>query len=193
MLFPDYMVKQHEKMWGHLDNAAKIISITNGIHRNTWQNKEIAEAYENNDDNELWAAHLKAKKRLVDFIASRTDARLDPEKLIIGFARRAAPYKRSELIFRDTEQIDDLLKNSKIQLVFSGKAHPNDHYGKDIVATLVKMDRKYKNSVVFLENYDMEIASYLIPGVDVWLNNPKRPMEASGTSGMKAAMNGVPI
>ena len=162
------------KMWGHLDNAAKIISITNGIHRNTWQNKEIAEAYENNDDNELWAAHLKAKKRLVDFIASRTDARLDPEKLIIGFAERAAPYKRSELIFRDTEQIDDLLKNSKIQLVFSGKAHPNDHYGKDIVATLVKMDRKYKNSVVFLENYDMEIASYLIPGVDVWLNNPQK-------------------
>ncbi|NLJ83708.1 MAG: alpha-glucan family phosphorylase [Halanaerobiaceae bacterium] len=179
------------KMWGHLDGAARIISITNGVHKNTWQNREIAEAYEKNDDKDLWTAHLKAKKRLVDFIASRTDARLDPEKLIIGFARRAAPYKRSELIFRDTEQIDDLLKTGKIQLVFSGKAHPNDHYGKDIVATLVRMDRKYRDNVVFLENYDMEIASYLIPGVDVWLNNPKRPMEASGTSGMKAAMNGV--
>lgn len=180
-----------KKMWGHLDNAAKIISITNGVHRKSWQRKEIAEAYANNNDKELWSAHLEAKKRLADFVASRTDARLNPENLIIGFARRAAPYKRSELIFRDAEAIDDLLKTGKVQLVFSGKAHPNDHYGKDIVATLVKMDRKYRNNVVFLENYDIEIASYLIPGVDVWLNNPRRPMEASGTSGMKAAMNGV--
>lgn len=180
-----------KKMWGHLDNAAKIISITNGVHRKSWQRKEIAEAYANNNDKELWSAHLEAKKRLADFVASRTDARLNPENLIIGFARRAAPYKRSELIFRDAEAIDDLLRTGKVQLVFSGKAHPNDHYGKDIVATLVKMDRKYRNNVVFLENYDIEIASYLIPGVDVWLNNPRRPMEASGTSGMKAAMNGV--
>ncbi len=180
-----------KKMWGHLDNAAKIISITNGVHRKSWQRKEIAEAYANNNDKELWSAHLEAKKRLANFVASRTDARLNPENLIIGFARRAAPYKRSELIFRDAEAIDDLLRTGKVQLVFSGKAHPNDHYGKDIVATLVKMDRKYRNNVVFLENYDIEIASYLIPGVDVWLNNPRRPMEASGTSGMKAAMNGV--
>ncbi len=180
-----------KKMWGHLDNAAKIISITNGVHRKSWQRKEIAEAYANNNDKELWSAHLEAKKRLADFVASRTDARLNPENLIIGFARRAAPYKRSELIFRNAEAIDDLLRTGKVQLVFSGKAHPNDHYGKDIVATLVKMDRKYRNNVVFLENYDIEIASYLIPGVDVWLNNPRRPMEASGTSGMKAAMNGV--
>ncbi|MFY9394327.1 MAG: alpha-glucan family phosphorylase [Halanaerobiales bacterium] len=180
-----------KKMWRHLDNAAKIISITNGVHRKSWQRKEIAEAYANNNDKELWSAHLEAKKRLADFVASRTDARLNPENLIIGFARRAAPYKRSELIFRDAEAIDDLLRTGKVQLVFSGKAHPNDHYGKDIVATLVKMDRKYRNNVVFLENYDIEIASYLIPGVDVWLNNPRRPMEASGTSGMKAAMNGV--
>lgn len=177
------------KMWSKLENSSEIISITNGIHKNTWQNKGIKNAFENNQD--IWSAHMQAKHDLVNYISSKTDAEINPENLIIGFARRAAPYKRSELIFRDTEKIDDLLRIGKVQLVFSGKAHPNDHYGKDIVATLVKMDRKYKDSVVFLEDYDMEISKYLVQGVDIWLNNPKRPMEASGTSGMKAAMNGI--
>ncbi len=177
------------QMWKDLDRSAPIIAITNGVHKKTWQNEKIRAAFENNGN--LWETHFELKKKLVDFIAQNTDARMNPENLIIGFARRAAPYKRSELIFRDTEKIDDLLQTGKIQLVFSGKAHPNDNYGKDIVATLVKMDRKYKDNVIFLENYGMEIARYLIQGVDVWLNNPRRPMEASGTSGMKAAMNGV--
>ncbi|MEJ6951665.1 alpha-glucan family phosphorylase [Natronospora cellulosivora (SeqCode)] len=176
------------KMWSHLDSSAPIISITNGVHKNTWQSDTIRNAYENNGD--IWTAHQETKQKLINFINQKTNAQMDINKLIIGFARRAAPYKRSELIFRDTNQIDDLLKTGKIQLVFSGKAHPNDQYGKDIVATLVKMDRKYKDSVVFLENYDMEIAEHLVQGVDIWLNNPKRPMEASGTSGMKVAMNG---
>lgn len=178
-----------KKMWEHLDNAAQIISITNGVHRNTWQSAEIRDAYENNKD--IWEAHHNAKQRLVNYIAKNTDSYMDPNSIIIGFARRAAPYKRSELIFRNTDKINDLLRSGKIQLVFSGKAHPNDNYGKDIVAKLVEMDQKYKDSVVFLENYDMEICRHLIQGCDVWLNNPKRPMEASGTSGMKAAMNGV--
>lgn len=177
------------RMWNHLEDSASIISITNGVHLNTWQDPAIREAYENNGN--LWEVHMKAKRRLIDFVKERTKATLNPDNLIIGFARRAAPYKRSELILRDTSKIDDLLKTGKIQLVFSGKAHPNDHYGKDIVARLVKMDREYKDSVVFLENYDIEICKHLIQGCDVWLNNPKRPMEASGTSGMKAAMNGV--
>ncbi len=94
------------------------------------------------------------------------------------------------MIFRDTQQIDPFLKEGKLQLIFSGKAHPDDHYGKKIVARLVKMDKKYKDSIVFLENYNMEIASYLTRGCDVWLNNPRRPLEASGTSGMKVAING---
>ncbi|QTL98371.1 alpha-glucan family phosphorylase [Iocasia frigidifontis] len=176
-------------MWAHLNNSAPIISITNGVHRKTWQDKNINKAFPNNND--IWSAHYQNKKKLVDYIAQKTDARMNPDNLIIGFARRAAPYKRSELIFRDTDEIDDLLQTGKIQLVFSGKAHPNDHYGKDIVATLVAMDKKYRDNVAFLENYNMEICRYLIQGSDVWLNNPKRPMEASGTSGMKAAMNGV--
>ena len=177
------------KMWSHYDNIPEIIAITNGIHQKTWQSAEINNAYENNLD--LWEAHLNEKRKMVDYVEQKTGTRLDPEKLIIGFARRAAPYKRSELIFRDTQKIDQLLHSRNVQLLFSGKAHPNDHYGKDIVAALVKMDKKYKDNVVFLENYDMEIARHLIQGVDVWLNNPKRPMEASGTSGMKAAMNGI--
>jgi len=176
-------------MWKHLDDSAPILSITNGVHRKTWQDKKVNDAFQDHGD--LWAAHQDAKKDLVNYVAKKTDAHMNPENLIIGFARRAAPYKRSELIFRDTNKIEDLLKTGKIQLLFSGKAHPNDHYGKDIVATLVKMDRKYKDSVVFLENYDIEICQHLIQGVDIWLNNPRRPMEASGTSGMKAAMNGV--
>ncbi|ACL69619.1 alpha-glucan family phosphorylase [Halothermothrix orenii] len=177
------------RMWQHLDKKAPIISITNGVHVKTWQNPEIKEAFEQNKN--LWDVHMKYKKKLVNFIAEKTDARMNPDNLIVGFARRAAPYKRSELIFRDTDKIDDLLTSGKMQLVFSGKAHPNDHYGKDIVATLVKMDQKYKDNVVFLENYGMKITKYLVQGCDVWLNNPRRPLEASGTSGMKAAINGV--
>ncbi|NLM98276.1 MAG: alpha-glucan family phosphorylase [Halanaerobiaceae bacterium] len=177
------------KMWNHYDNVPEIISITNGVHQRTWQSEEIKNAYDNNLD--LWEAHQKEKRKLVAYVKEKTGTELDPDRLIIGFARRAAPYKRNELIFRDTSRIDQLLKSGKVQLIFSGKAHPNDHYGKDIVATLVKMDKKYEDNVVFLENYDMEIARYLVQGADVWLNNPKRPMEASGTSGMKAAMNGV--
>lgn len=176
-------------MWSHLDNAADIISITNGVHKKTWQSAKIEEAFTNNGD--VYKAHQEAKQKLIDYVADRTEAHMNPDHLLIGFARRAAPYKRSELIFRDTDKIDDLLKSGKIQLLFSGKAHPNDHYGKDIVSKLVTMDRKYKDSVVFLENYNIEICRYLIQGCDIWLNNPRRPMEASGTSGMKAAMNGV--
>ncbi|MFW5976470.1 MAG: alpha-glucan family phosphorylase [Bacillota bacterium] len=177
-----------QNMWKDLNDSAPIISITNGVNVETWQDPKIKEAYENNQD--LWEVHLKLKKELVNYIRQHTRANMNPENLIIGFARRAAPYKRGELIFRDTSHIEKYLKNGKLQLVFSGKAHPEDKYGKNIVANLVKMDQKYEDSVVFLENYNMEIARYLTRGCDVWLNNPKRPLEASGTSGMKVAMNG---
>lgn len=176
-------------MWDNLSDKAPIISITNGVHRKTWQENKIADCFEKKEN--LWQAHMKLKKNMVKFIHDRAGAELNPENLIIGFARRAAPYKRSELIFRDTEQIKEYLLDGRLQLVFSGKAHPKDKYGKDTVAKLVEMDQKYRNSVIFLENYNIEIARYLTRGCDVWLNNPRRPLEASGTSGMKAAMNGV--
>ena len=131
------------------------------------------------------------KKKLLTFVEGRTGVKLDADKLLIGFSRRAAPYKRSNFIFTDRKFIEPLLKSGRIQIVFSGKAHPLDDNGKQIVQTILEMTRRYPGSVVFLENYDMEIGRMLTRGSDVWLNNPRRPKEASGTSGMKAAMNGV--
>lgn len=177
------------KMWKTVAGRSEIIGITNGIHKPTWVDERITEAYENNGD--LWGTHITIKKELIAFIKERTNVELDADKLLIGFSRRAAPYKRSDLIFTEEEIISPLLESGKVQIVFSGKAHPLDDTGKEIVAKLVRMMKKYPNSVVFLENYDMNIGRMLTRGSDIWLNNPRRPLEASGTSGMKAAMNGV--
>ena len=178
------------KMWEEVDNSAPIKAITNGVHRPTWVDPRITEA--SDDKAELWKAHQEIKGELIDYVVDKTGTELDPEALIIGFARRAAPYKRSDLIFRKPEIIGSYLKEGKIQIVFSGKAHPLDDTGKDIVSTLVEMSEKYPGSVVFLEDYNIEDGRILTRGVDLWLNNPRRPLEACGTSGMKAAMNGIP-
>ncbi len=177
------------QMWEQVIRTSPIISITNGIHINTWQDRGIREAYKNGRD--LWEPHLNLKKYLINHIMEQTGTRLNENALIVGFARRAAPYKRSDLLFRNEEIIAPLLQKKKLQLVFSGKAHPDDSRGKEIIRALIKMDRKYRDSIVFLENYNMKVASLMVQGCDVWLNNPRRPMEASGTSGMKAAVNGV--
>lgn len=177
------------RMWSDVEGAAPIIHITNGVHRYTWQDEGIRKAWESGAD--LWAEHQRAKRELVREIGMRTSVWLDPDKLLIGFARRAAPYKRSDLVFGKPEVIEPLLTSGKLQLVFSGKAHPQDEKGKEIISNLVAACRRYPNSVVFLENYDMKLGRLLTRGCDVWLNNPRRPQEASGTSGMKAAMNGV--
>jgi starch phosphorylase len=178
-------------MWKHIDNRSNILGITNAIHKPTWVDQRLSDDIKSNEIDLLWHHHMENKKALIDFIAKRNNVKLDPEKLLIGFSRRAAPYKRSDLIFTSPEIIEPLLKGQKLQIVFSGKAHPLDDVGKEIVQNLVTMSRKYPNSVVFLENYDMTIGANLTRGSDVWLNNPRRPKEASGTSGMKAAMNGV--
>ncbi|MBM7684605.1 alpha-glucan family phosphorylase [Defluviitalea raffinosedens] len=177
------------KMWAHIDNRAEIIGITNAIHIPTWVDERMIDCAVNGED--LWEIHMDNKKKLINFVEERNGVRLDANKLLIGFSRRAAPYKRSNFIFTDEKVIDPLLKEGKIQIVFSGKAHPLDDTGKEIVENIVRMSKKYPNSVVFLENYDMTIGAMLTRGSDVWLNNPRRPKEASGTSGMKAAMNGV--
>lgn len=178
-----------QKMWQNVSGASQIIAITNGVHNGTWQDQGIIKAYEGNTD--LWAPHQAAKKGLIEEIYQRNQVKLDENILTIGFARRAAPYKRSNLIFRDPDKIIPLLQEGKLQLIFSGKAHPNDQVGKGIIANLYHMSELYPERVVFLQNYDMKIGRLLTRGCDVWLNNPRRPMEASGTSGMKAAMNGV--
>lgn len=177
------------KMWAAVDKRAEILAITNAIHLPTWVDNAMIRAAE--DGSDLWEPHLQNKRALIDFIEAKNGVRLDEEKLIIGFSRRAAPYKRSDFIFTDLSIIEPLLLEKKFQIVFSGKAHPLDDVGKLIVKNLVAMSRKYPKAVVFLENYDMSIGRMLTRGSDIWLNNPRRPLEASGTSGMKAAMNGV--
>jgi starch phosphorylase len=177
------------KMWDHVEGRSEIKAITNAIHVPTWVDSGMLDAAESGRG--IWERHQENKRNLVDFIRERTGAELDADKLLIGFSRRAAPYKRSDFIFSKPEVIEPLLKDQRLQIVFSGKAHPFDDTGKGIVKNLVAMSKKYPNSVVFLENYGMEIGAQLTRGSDVWLNNPRRPMEASGTSGMKAAMNGV--
>nr|WP_122013102.1 alpha-glucan family phosphorylase [Maliibacterium massiliense] len=176
------------KMWAHVQNAAEIDAITNGVHNATWQDARMrADA----DDQALARAHADLKGEMIALVQRRAGVTLSPDILTVGFARRAAPYKRSDLIFRRPEVVAPWLRAGKLQIVFSGKAHPNDYEGKAIVANLVGKSRQYPGSVVFVEDYDMQVGKALTRGCDVWLNNPVRPMEASGTSGMKAAMNGV--
>ncbi len=177
------------RMWEKIENRAKIIGITNGIHRRTWvdvrMSKDLLSLEEIRDN------HREMKKELIDFIEKRCGVRLSLEALLVGFSRRVAAYKRNDLLFKEEGRLEKYWKEGKIQVVFSGKAHPSDKEGKEIISTLVKIARRYPNSVVFLENYDMEIGKMLTRGCDVWLNTPRRPNEACGTSGMKAAMNGV--
>ena len=177
------------KMWAHIKNRSEIVPITNAIHRPTWVDSNMIETAEQGGD--LWSAHMKNKKRLVDFVKEKTGALLDAEKLIIGFSRRSVPYKRSDLILSKPDIINPLLESQHVQIVFSGRAHPLDDTGKGIVRNLYQASKDFPNAVVFVQNYDMETGAMLTRGSDVWLNNPRRPKEASGTSGMKAAMNGV--
>jgi len=177
------------KMWEDVDDRAPIKAITNGVHLNTWVDQRMIDTYDNKGD--LWSTHQEIKSELIDFVADKTGTELDKDKLLIGFARRAAPYKRADLIFSDLEKIRPYFEKGEIQIIFSGKAHPLDDTGKALAEKLVEMTKEFPDSVVFLEDYDMEIGRMLTRGVDVWLNNPRRPKEASGTSGMKAAMNGI--
>ena len=176
-------------MWAGVDNAAPIGAITNGVHQPTWQSPEIHGA--GDDPDAVWQAHMKAKRALIAEVEKRHDVVLEPDALLVGFARRAASYKRSDLILRDEARLKQLLEKEHVRVLFAGKAHPDDGAGRDMVAQLVKGARKHPGKVFFLENYDMGVGRLLTRGCDVWLNNPIRPLEASGTSGMKAAMNGV--
>lgn len=176
-------------MWNHVQNASPIIPITNAVHRATWQAESIREAAP--DPARLWQAHQALKRELIAEVARREKTTIPEDALIVAFARRAAGYKRSDLALRDPERVQWLIENTPIHLVFSGKAHPDDAPGKVVVTRLVEAQKRYPGRVVFLQNYNMELGRLLTCGADVWLNNPTRPLEASGTSGMKAAFNGV--
>jgi starch phosphorylase len=176
-------------MWANVEGAAPIIAITNGVHVGTWQDPRIAAAA--GAPEALRAARGALKRELLAAVEARTGVRLRRDALTIGFGRRAAAYKRPDLVLRDPDRLAPLLRERRMQLIFAGKAHPADEAGKAMIARLIETTRRWPESMVFLENYDMGLARLLTRGCDVWLNNPRRPMEASGTSGMKAAMNGV--
>ena len=143
-------------------------------------------------DEELWAAHMEAKKHLIDHVNSVTGADLDYETLTIGYARRMTAYKRADLLFTDIERLAKI-GEGRVQIIYSGKAHPKDQNGKNLIQKIfsLKEHLKEKIKIAFIPGYNMDTALKLVSGVDVWLNTPLRPLEASGTSGMKAAHNGV--
>ena len=211
--------KVSRRLWHDLlpelaDVDVRIASITNGVHRATWTDPEIAMLRLTDDPAPeeriaLWRIHERLRERLVSLCRDRlvswkretggseeavdeAGRALDPGALTIGFARRFASYKRATLVFSDLERLKRLLDSRPIQLVFAGKAHPQDDPGKEILRSVVRIaeSAEFRGRVVFLPEYDMGIARALVAGCDVWLNNPIRPHEASGTSGMKSAMNG---
>jgi glycogen phosphorylase len=184
------------EMWKHVDGAAPIISVTNGVHQPTWQDARVRAALvpdkpRERQDAELWSAHQQMKSELFAEVTRRTGVHLALDKLVIGFARRAAAYKRADLILGDERALQRLFDHG-VQIVYAGKAHPRDLAGKALVGKLLDAAKHHMGHIVFVENYDMRIGALMTRGADVWLNNPRRPLEASGTSGMKAAMNGVP-
>src|SRR5437773_167043 len=176
-------------MWQHVEGAAPIRAITNGVHAPTWQSEGIRAA--RGGPAALWTAHAAHREELAPAVEPETGVALDRDGLWIGFARRAAPYKRGHLILRDPVRLAKLLRESRVQFVMSGKSHPDDPQGKSILARLAQASHAYAGRIVFLENYDMALGRLLTRGCDVWLNNPIRPLEACGTPGMKAALNGA--
>ncbi|HKK01966.1 MAG TPA: alpha-glucan family phosphorylase [Desulfuromonadales bacterium] len=204
------VAKKHGEISQAMFPGFEIHAITNGIHPFTWaspyfvnlfntyipswaKEPELLVRVDTIPDDELWDAHCGAKAYLFQYIEETTGVKLDLDVLTIGFARRAAAYKRGDLIFSDLKRLLEI-GSGKVQLVFGGKAHPHDVAGKKLIQRIIEEIKDLKGQVkaIYLENYNMDVAYRLIPGVDLWLNNPLRPLEASGTSGMKAALNGVP-
>ena len=202
----------HTRTWLSADIAFTLDRYLSGEWMSDPSDQSVWEGVLQIPDEELWRAHERCRARLVswarqtlrDQLARRgaayddlnaADAVLDPDALTIGFARRFATYKRGTLVFRDVERLKRLLEDTRrpIQFIFAGKAHPADNEGKELIKQIVNFarDPAIRRRIVFIENYDMNVARYLVQGVDVWLNTPRRPYEASGTSGMKAAANGV--
>ena len=206
------VAKKHGEISRQMFGQYKVDSITNGVHAGTWIAPQIQAVIDRHiaawrEDNaslryalgiprhELWAAHQAAKQDLVAWVNQRTGATLFSNTFTIGFARRATPYKRADLLFHDLQRLLALHRSAgPIQVVYGGKAHPRDGGGKDLIRQIFAQIAKLKGqlTVVYVEDYDIAAARRMVAGVDLWLNTPQPPLEASGTSGMKAAMNGVP-
>jgi starch phosphorylase len=202
--------KRHRSLTKEMFPGYEVQAITNGIHSFNWTCEPFRDLYDRYipgwadepellvradgiPHEELWQSHQAAKKELMDYINAVTKVGMDDDTLTLGFARRATAYKRAYLIFSDVKRLSRINKKDKIQLIFAGKAHPKDYRGKELITTIVNNIEALRRDIkiVYLEDYDLEIAAKLVSGVDVWLNTPLPPLEASGTSGMKAAHNGV--
>ena len=204
---------QHGKVSRAMFPESEIDSITNGVHAGTWVSEPVQQMLDaglpgwrldnlrlrNAIDlpvHEMLEAHRSAKDVLLAEVAARTGQVLNSKVLTLGFARRAATYKRASLLFTDPERLLKIAENAGgLQILYAGKAHPQDEPGKELIRDVIETAGKLSNGllrIVYLENYAWDLGAMLTAGVDVWVNTPRRPYEASGTSGMKAAMNGVP-
>jgi starch phosphorylase len=205
------VAKKHGEVSQRMFPGYSIDAVTNGIHVSSWVAEPMAQVFDRHipcwrsdpyvlrnaikiPRPQLTKAHDESKKRLIDFVNEHYHSGLDSKTLTIGFARRATEYKRATLLFSDLARLKDVVaENGQIQVIFAGKAHPSDHKGKQMIKEVFSNIKQLRDSIrmVYLKNYEIYSAKILIPGCDLWLNTPRRPLEASGTSGMKAAVNGV--
>jgi glycogen phosphorylase len=205
------VAKKHGEVSRTMFPGYSIDSITNGIHTATWVSAPFQRVFDRHmpgwrsdpfilrsafsvDKQEIWSAHMEAKKELINFVNMTCNAGMNNEDMTIGFARRQTAYKRPDLLISDTERLSEIVKKSgPIQIIYAGKAHPNDYSGKETIKRICNSIKTIQDiKIVYIPNYDITIGKMMVAGVDVWLNTPRRPNEASGTSGMKAACNGVP-
>ncbi|MFE3845658.1 alpha-glucan family phosphorylase [Thermoplasmatota archaeon] len=206
------VAKKHKEISQQMFPGYSIQSITNGVHASTWVSKPFQNLFDEHisgwhsdpymlrsafsiNKNEIWKKHLDAKKILIDFVNDRYNVGMNYNDFTIGFARRQTEYKRPELLISNPERLKEIAKNvGPIQIIYSGKAHPNDETGKKSIKKIFDTMKSMNDSIkiTFIHNYNITIGKIITAGVDLWLNTPRRPMEASGTSGMKAAHNGVP-
>ena len=206
------VAKKHGEVSRHMFSSYSIDSITNGVHAATWVAPPFQTLFDRHipgwrEDNfslryalsipgaEMWEARKQTKAQLLQHVNRQTNAGMDLDVFTIGFARRVATYKRADILLTDIERLEKIAANvGPFQIVYAGKAHPHDDAGKAIIQRIIQASATLKNAVkmIFLPNYDMLIGQLVTSGVDLWLNTPLPPLEASGTSGMKAAMNGVP-
>jgi len=202
---------RHSQVSAAMYPGFRVGSVTNGVHAATWTAPPIARLFDRHIPNwradnsylrhavmlpldELLAAHAEAKRDMAAEVRRRAGISLDPEAFTICFARRATGYKRADLLFSDPRRLRRIARRAgPLQVLFGGKAHPRDESGKALIRRVYQAAEALKECrIVYLEEYDFSLAKYLVSGVDLWLNNPEKPLEASGTSGMKAALNGVP-
>ncbi len=206
------VAKRHAETSRQMFPGYRVRAVTNGVHPFTWAAPSFRELYDAHlsgwchepevliraecciADEDIWAAHMEAKQALLVEVKARCDISLEPDVPILGFARRMTAYKRPDLLFIDITRLKAIAKQHPFQIVLAGKAHPQDNGGKRLIEALHVYIRELADTVriAYLPNYDMALAASIVSGIDVWLNTPQRPLEASGTSGMKAAVNGVP-